>query len=227
MEPPVDTKARLRESYNAMAGEYNTWTQKHHVFRLSYLSHLLEFTPALASPKEGSKPEVLELGCGSGEPFLRELLTRVPTAHVHANDMSDTQLDLARKHLSTFEGRAKFYPGDMTKLSYGDGSLTAVVALYSLIHLHQDEQTSMLNKISTWLTPGGCLLANFALEEASNVIMEDWLHEKGWMFWSGLGKDKTLEAIQGAGLNVVKAEIEGDSQEKFLWIIAQKPTSAA
>lgn len=227
MDSQTDVKDRLRESYNTMATEYNTWTQRHNHFRLEYLSHLFSLSPKLSSPESDEKLHILELGCGSGDPFLSTLLARAPTAHVHANDLSDTQLDLARAHLASYADRTTFLPGDMTKLSFDAGSLTAVAALYSLIHLSQDEQTSMLKKISTWLAPGGCLLATFSVEETAGATNESWLHEKGWMFWSGLGKEKTLEAIQGAGLSVVKAEVEGDEEEKLLWIIAQKPSTDA
>lgn len=227
MDSQTDTKSRLRESYNAMAAEYNTWTQRHNHLRLQYLSHLFSFSPKLASPSPEEKPQILELGCGSGDPFLSALLARVPTAHVHANDLSDTQIDLARNHLSAYADRTTFLPGDMTKLSFDDGSLTAVAALYSLIHLEQAEQTSMLKKITAWLNPGGCLLATFSVEETTGATDESWLHEKGWMFWSGLGKEKTLEAIQGLGLTILKAEVEGDEEEKLLWVIAQKPSADA
>jgi ubiquinone/menaquinone biosynthesis C-methylase UbiE len=225
MDPPANVKTQLRESYNAMAPEYNTWTKRHDHIRLEYLTQLLAATPKLASPaRADEKPQqVLELGCGSGDPFLTQLLERVPTAHAHANELSDAQLDLARGNLAPYSGRTNFYPGDMTALEFEPGSLTAVVGLYTIIHLAQDEQEAMLKKIATWLAPGGTLLANFSIEESSGVTEKKWLHEKGWMFWSGLGKEKTLAAIQGNGLNVVQAKVEGDSEETFVWIIAQKP----
>ena len=222
MAAPADVKDRLRESYNAMATEYNAWTQRHDQFRLAYLDHLIAATSGLSSPAPDDKPEVLELGCGNGDPFLKTLLTRVPAVRAHANDMSDTQIDLARKSVAAFVDRATFYPGDMTKLSFAPGSLTAAVALYSIIHLAQDEQKDMFRKIGTWLKPGGCLLATVGLEASDGTTLDSWIHEKGWMYWSGLGKEKTLETIQSNGFEMVKAEVEGDSEEKFLWIIARK-----
>lgn len=225
MEPPSNVKTQLRESYNAMAPEYNTWTKRHDHIRLDYLEQVLSATPKLASPAAGENPQVLELGCGSGDPFLTKLLERVPTAHAHANDLSDAQLDLARENLAPYKGRTSFYPGDMTVLDFAPGSLAAVVGLYTIIHLAQDEQEVMLKKIATWLAPGGTLLANFSIAETTGVEVKTWLHEKGHMFWSGLGKEKTIAAIQENGLNVVQAKVEGDSEETFVWIIAQKPST--
>lgn len=220
MEPPSDLKERMRESYNAIAPVYNTWTERHHHLRLAYLDELLARLPGLASAKETHR--VLELGCGAGKPFLDTLLTRGPNVHAFANDLSDTQIDLARSNLGRFSDRVEFHPGDMTKLELEPGSLTAVVALYSIIHLPQDEQEAMFKRISRWLCPGGVLLVNLADMETPGIVFETWLHEKGWMFWSGLGKDKVVDKLNRFGLKAEKMEVEGDTEEKFLWIIARK-----
>ena len=222
MEAPHDVKERLRASYNAMASEYNKWTERHNHFRLAYLDELLTRQPELASTTDGEHT-VLELGCGAGEPFLDVLLLKAPSVHAHANDLSDTQVDLARANLAHFEGRVDFHPGDMTKLEFEAGSLSAVVALYSIIHLPQDEQREMVRNIGNWLKPGGMLLANFSTEEMSGNTDDSWLHEKGWMFWSGLGKDGTIKALEKVGgMNIEKAVVEGDEEEKLFWIMARK-----
>lgn len=220
MEPPEDVKDRLRASYNVMADEYNTWTERHHSIRLAYLDELLARYPELTSADK--KNVVLELGCGSGNPFLETLLSRAPAVHAHANDLSDTQIDLARDNLAAYKDRVEFHPGDMTKLDFAPSSLAAVVGLYTIIHLAPEEQVDMLQKTGTWIQPGGIFIGNFALDETKGVVFDTWLHEKGWMFWSGLGKEGTVEALKTAGLEVEKAQVEGDTEEKFLWIIARK-----
>ncbi|EEU34689.1 uncharacterized protein NECHADRAFT_44642 [Fusarium vanettenii 77-13-4] len=222
MEAPNDVKDRLRASYNAMSSQYNTWTERHHYLRRKYLNELVAHCPELVSDSDGEKHEVLELGCGSGDPFLSTLLSQAPTVHAHANDLSDVQLDLARKNLAAYEGRATFYPGDMMKLEFAPESLTSVIALYSIIHLQQEEQKEIFRRIGNWLAPGGVFLSTFDRNKESGIIMDKWLDDKGWMFWSGLGKDETVAALQASGLNVEKAALEGDEEEKFLWVIAKK-----
>lgn len=222
MHAPNDVKDRLRASYNAMAAQYNAWTERHHHLRQKYLDELLAHRPELASTSDVEKHQVLELGCGSGDPFLSTLLSRAPTVHAHANDLSDVQLDLARKNLAAYESRTTFYPDDMTKLSFAPGSFTAVVAMYSIIHLQQEEQEEIFRKIGNWLAPGGVFLSTFDTKEESGLVMEKWLDDKGWMFWSGLGKDRTVAALKASGLEVEKATLEGDEEEKFLWVIAKK-----
>lgn len=218
--PPSDFKDRLKASYDAMAPTYNDWTERHNHLRMGYLEDLYGLLPKLTAPDQPSN--ILELGCGAGKPFLEAVLTRGPRVTATANDLSDTQIDLARANLAAHGDRVRFVPGDMTELSFADGSLTAVVALYSIIHLARDEQAAMLPKIARWLEPGGCLLANFSLTDTEGSVAETWLHEKGWMFWSGLGVDGTIADLKKAGLTVEKQVVEGDSEEKFLWIIARR-----
>ena len=222
MDPPEDVKERHRASYNAMANEYNAWTERHHHLRLAYLDELLARCPELTSTDHKSAD--LEVGCGEGK-FLDNLLSRAPAVHAHANDMSDVQIDLARANLAAYKDRIDFYPGDMTKLDFAPGSLAAVVGLYTIIHLSQEEQVDMLQKIGKWMRPGGIFVSNFAVDETKGVVFETWLHQEGWAYWSGLGKDGTIDALKSAGLEVEKAQVEGDTEEKFLWIIARKTGS--
>ncbi|RBA14667.1 hypothetical protein FPRO05_13478 [Fusarium proliferatum] len=223
MEPPADMKDRLRASYNAIAPAYNTWTVRHNELRIKYLNKLVSSCPELVSTGETAKKQVLELGCGSGSPFISSLLARAPSVHVHVNDLSDVQLDLARQNLAKYRDRVEFRPGDMMKLDFAPGSLTAAVALYSIIHLPQEEQIEMIRRIVRWLVPGGVFLSTFGTDEASVIIDEKWIDEKGWMFWSALGKERVIKALtQEAGLEVQHAVLEEDADERFMWIIAKK-----
>ncbi|PNP76599.1 hypothetical protein FNYG_10018 [Fusarium nygamai] len=223
MEPPADMKDRLRASYNAIAPAYNIWTARHNQLRLTYLDKFLNSCPELESTGDTAKKQVLELGCGSGSPFISTLLARAPSVHVHANDLSDVQLDLARQNLAAYQDRVEFYPGDMMKLDFEPGSLTAVVALYSIIHLPQEEQRQMIRRIGSWLAPGGVFLSTFGTDEVSAIIDEKWLDKKGWMFWSGLGKEGVMKALtEEAGLEVQHAVLEEDADDRFMWILSRK-----
>lgn len=190
---------------------------------MKYLDKLINSCPELESTGNATKKQVLELGCGSGSPFMSTLLARAPSVHVHANDLSDVQLDLTRHNLAAYQDRVEFHPGDMMKLDFALGSLTAVVALYSIIHLPQEEQREMIQRIGKWLVPGGVFLSTFGTDEASVIIDEKWIDEKGWMFWSALGKEGVLKVLtQDAGLEVQQAVLEEDVDERFMWIISKK-----
>lgn len=148
-EAPEDVKQRHKLSYNALAATYNMWTTKQDHRRLKYLDELFARVPKLTDHSQA--PVVLELGCGAGVPTLQNVLCRNNALTAKANDISDAQLDLARSHLAAYSDRVQFHCGDMMEVECEDGSLTAAIALYSIIHLPRDEQSEMVSKIARWL----------------------------------------------------------------------------
>ncbi|XXG98774.1 hypothetical protein Hte_005104 [Hypoxylon texense] len=224
---PSDVKERLKASYDIIAPKYSAWTLRHPAQRLEYLEKLLALLPT-SDPSRQLR--ILELGCGPGLPVTQKLLS-YPTVRVTANDISTAQIELARANLlgaaegsvGNAEERLTLVEGDMAQLAFPDRSFDAVVAFYSLIHLPRAEQTEVIGKIARWLKPEGYLLANFAEGEAEAVVMEKWLDEKGWAFWSGWGKEGTLRIIGEAGLQAVVSEVTGDVVDaSFLWVIAKQ-----
>ena len=221
---PEDLKARLKTSYDAIAEPYNKWTEEHHEVRMKYLD---KFIAQLPRAEGQEKTRILELGCGAGDPATK-ILAGIPGAEVTGNDLSTRQIELARENAKTWnlgDSTVNFVEGDMADLSVLDfpaGSLDGVVALYSVIHLPREEQSSMLARIAGWLRPGGVLLANFSSGEMEGVVMEKWLDEKGWMFWSGWGVG-TVEKVEGEGMEVLDKGLEGEGVDvKFLWVVAKK-----
>lgn len=220
--PPTNFKARLKDTYDAIAVTYSEWTKQHDVFRLSHLDELCTLVPKLRHSSSASPAAMLEVGCGDGSPILTNILERCPGLRATANDISDVQLDLARANLAGYEDRVTYIGGDMMDLTFEDDSLVAVVALYSFIHLPQEEQAEMLGRVARWLEPGGCVLANFVGAENEGVVEERWLqHDKGWVWFSGHGTEKTLDIIEEVGLTVMTSRIV-DTVERFVWVIAMK-----
>lgn len=112
----------------------------------------------------------------------------------------------------------------MLSLSFPPETFDAVTGFYSIIHLPRDEQTLLMAKIAQWLKPGGYLLANFSVAAMAAQVEDQWLgHDKGWMFWSGWGEEKSVEMVERAGLKVEVREVkqaEGDAV--FVWVLARK-----
>jgi ubiquinone/menaquinone biosynthesis C-methylase UbiE len=224
-EVPENLKDRLKETYDIIAPKYNEWTIPHSEQRYKYLDKLLAFLPVPTADESNDKVSILELGAGCGLPVTKKLLSHNANFHVTANDLSSVQMDLARQNLADpkFKGRVQFMEGDMMGLSFEGRSLDAVVGMYSLIHLPRQEQAVLLNRIVGWLKPGGYLLANFSEAELKHVVMEQWLDEKGWAYWSGYGVEGTLEKVREAGLLVRVSEVAEDAVDaSFLWVVAQK-----
>lgn len=221
---PSDLKDRMKASYDAIAVPYNeAFASENDSVRRNYLSQLLQLLPQVAPEKAC----VLELGCGAGIPGTKTLLeTKRPEIHVLANDLSSTQIDLARQRLGNFEeaGKLELRQGDMMDLEFDPASLDAVVAFYSIIHLPRTEQTELMRKIAKWLKPGGLLLANFSRDEIPYLVDPTWLgQEKGWTYWSGWGEVGSVKMVEEAGLSIVVKEVveKTDNDASFLWVIAK------
>lgn len=221
---PVDIKARLKDSYDTIADVYNDWTKQQFSYRLTYLEKLLALPPFNQTPDEVPAANILELGCGAGIPGTAALLAHGSGVHVIANDISSVQIARGKEKLGS--ERVTWLEGDMMKLEFQDATFDAVVGFYSLIHLPRDEQVVMLGRIVRWLKPGGYLLANFSSREMESTVNDNWLADKGWMFWSGWGTEGTLEKAKEAGLEVLEADVVQDNVDgSFLWLIARVPAS--
>lgn len=217
---PADIKQQHMEAYDIIAEKYNAWTTQYDHRRLSNLAELYVKVPELATG-DGSV-RVLELGCGSGFPVMDKLLADNPNLTAIANDMSSKQLDLCQQNLAPYAPRVEFAPGDMANLTFPSDSFDAVIALYSFLHLPLDEQATMIAKIQKWLRPGGCLLANFPKDDVAWKVWDLWLDEGIAIWHTGLGVEGTVKMVTEKGLEVEKAEVEGDGTQIFLWVIARK-----
>ncbi|KAJ0423741.1 S-adenosyl-L-methionine-dependent methyltransferase [Aspergillus carlsbadensis] len=236
-------KQNIQKAYDSITPVYNEWTKSSHAIRIHYITKLFEHLPPdLPSSKEDdkdAKQAVLEVGCGSGVPTTALLAqtsnpkTDLPRFRVVANDISSSQLEVARAQLSEFGDRVEFRGGDMMALSFEDASLDAVLGMYSIIHLPREEQVVFLKRVYSWLKPGGWFLGNFGVEEIEGVFDRGWLGsgaEGGVMFWSGWGGEKTCEVLGEIGFEVVSREVVTDLEEKdgenievpFMWILGRK-----
>lgn len=219
---PVDLKTKVRKTYDSIAAEYNRWHRRNETTLEDLLGEFLKLLP----DAQHRQLTVLELGCGAAFSSMRLMLSR-PAIHVIANDISVAQIESAKKNISELSeaavDRVTFNEGDMMHLSFPSDSLDAVVGLYSLIHLPREEQSELITKISGWLRPGGHILVNFMSIGEDVKVNPNWLAEKGWMFWSGWGAERTTELVKGAGFEILKAELRGDiGDATFFWVIARK-----
>lgn len=218
---PENLKARLRDSYDAIAEAYTSWSTNAAAIRLSYLDRLL----GLLSP---SHRDILELGCGAGIPTTESLLSHGPDFRITANDLSAAQIELGRRRLeqvcSGDAGRVSWVQGDMMGLDLPGASFDVVLGFYCIQHLPRDEQAVMLRRVAAWLRPGGYMLLNFPAEESEDVIMTGWMGEKGWVYYSGWGADKYRQLLREAGLRLVLDEVRQDNvKAEFMWVLAKRP----
>ena len=165
---------------------------------------------------------VLDLGCGSGLPA-----TRTIAAEGHAAigvDVSLEQLGRARRNVPEGE----FSHASALDLDLPSDSFDAVVSLYVIDHLPRELHKDLLASIYRWLRPGGWLLLTFEANDQPGVIGE-WLGAP--MFFSHFDPATSEQLVRAAGFEIVSAEqeaqLEGEREVPYLWILARKPGARA
>jgi SAM-dependent methyltransferase len=155
---------------------------------------------------------VLDLGCGCGLPVSRFL---ADVGHrVTGVDISDIQIERARRLVPT----ATFVRADATELQLPPASLDAVVCLYALIHMPLTEQPGLIDRIATWLRPGGWLLVTGG-HEAWTGRQDNWLDGPAAMWWSHADAATYRSWLQQADLVITSEEVvpEGASAHTLFW----------
>ncbi|MCX4908529.1 class I SAM-dependent methyltransferase [Streptomyces sp. NBC_00878] len=148
-----------RASYDTVAASY-----------ADQLRDLLDETPderaflALFADlvRTGGGGPVADVGCGSGRitAHLREL-----GVDAFGIDLSPGMIEVARRD----HPGLRFELGSMTDLDLADGSMAGLVAWYSLIHIPDDEISSVLTHFHRVLRPGGPLLLGFHVGDESQL----------------------------------------------------------
>lgn len=204
----------VARGYDEMAADYGSWTLRHErPDRDKYTRRLIELLP------DGA--ELLELGCGPGEPTTRILAERF---RVTANDISASCLELARRNAPG----ASFVQADMTELEFPADRFDAVVAYYAFHHVPRERYAPLINNIAGWLRPGGLFMAAFYPYDVENLVTDDW--HGATMYWSSYGEDRTIGILREAGLDVVEqsreSAVEDGRETTFLWLVARRPATA-
>ena len=208
--PLIDPKRIVADGYDVLGARYaRQAVESGAEDRERYTSMLLERLPAGAA--------LLDLGCGAGLPTTARLAERFDVTGV---DISSRQIDRARRNVPN----ARFVHADMTVVDFPSGSFDGVVAFYSIIHVPRDQHAALLRSIVTWLRPGGLLTAAMTVGggTADHAYEEDWMGAP--MYWSGFDGDTNNRLVEQAGLSIISAEeLTDDPDDRFLWIVAEKP----
>src|SRR5262245_30575553 len=149
-------KRIVADGYDEIAQRYLAWSAlRPSPERMRSLGQLLDLLPGGA--------EVLELGCGAGVPVTHALAER---GRVTGVDISAEQIALAERYVPD----ATFIHADMTTLDFAPGSFDAVVAFYTLTHVPRAEHSGLLERIATWLRPGGLLFATLGASDSPGSV---------------------------------------------------------
>lgn len=157
-----------------------------------------QYGPWIAALREriAAGGAVVDLGCGCGVPVARALAA---AGHaVTGVDFSEVQIGRARQLVPD----ATFVHADITTVDLPAATFHAVVCLYALIHIPLTEQPPLLARITTWLRPGGWLLATTGHQTWTGTD-HDWLGSDAAMWWSHADTATYRSWITRAGLAIV------------------------
>lgn len=208
MSESADQVARVREGYNALSHAYRSdiaddETQTRYA---GWLAWVRDHTPAGG--------HVLDLGCGNGVPASKWLADN--GFRVTGIDVSDEMIARARELVpgATF---IRADASDPAAVDLAQGSLDAVVAFYSLIHVPIDRQQQLIARLATWLRPHGLVVATVG-HNAWQGRERAWLGSDVDMWWSHPDAATYRAWFEEAGLAVVHEELvpEGTSGHQLM-----------
>jgi SAM-dependent methyltransferase len=205
-----DPKGIVEAGYDRIAERYAQWTgDALQGPRARYVSLLFERLP------EGAA--VLELGCGTGVPTTRELVTRFAVTGV---DNSARSITVARLRVPG----AMLEKADITRLAYAPASFDAIIAFYVFSHVPREEHAPFLHEIAAWLRPGGLFVASMSVGDDPGGVEEDWLGVP--MYFSAFDSTTNKRMVGEAGLRLLGADEITENEDgvdvTFLWIVAEK-----
>ena len=181
MKPPAETVIDL---YSRRARNFDTDRDKS-LFERPWLDAFLAHLP------EGG--EVLDVGCGPGEPIARYLIGRA--RRVTGIDASPALIDLCRRRFPDH----KWLVGDLRRLDLGRG-FNGVIAWHSLIHIEPAVQAQVIELAARHLRPGGVLLFTSGSERGETVGR--WRDEP--LYHGSLSTAEHLAALEMSGFDVLR-----------------------
>jgi 2-polyprenyl-3-methyl-5-hydroxy-6-metoxy-1,4-benzoquinol methylase len=185
-----DERDLVRRGYDAVSYHYRS----DHAEDGQYAPWLADLDRRLPSAAA-----VLDLGCGCGVPVARFI---AEAGHrITGVDISEVQIERARRLVPT----GIFLCADATRLTLPPASFDAVVCLYVLIHIPLADQPPLLDRIASWLRPGGWLLATVG-HQAWTGTEDNWLDGPAAMWWSHADASTYRSWLQQTELTISSEE---------------------
>jgi SAM-dependent methyltransferase len=159
------------------AGRWDRFYQHHknNFFKNRYYlrSEFPEINEGSIKTSDGSKPIVLEVGCGVGN-TLFPLVKNSPEKYFYAFDLSPKAIEVLKTHKRYDESRCKAFVCDITKdelpEEIREGKVDIVVSIFCLSAIPPEMMPSVMKKIYTCLKPGGMfILRDYGLYDMTQM----------------------------------------------------------
>ena len=141
--------------------------------------------------------DILDLGCGSGEPVARELIDR--DFNVTGVDCSSRLIGICR---ACFPAHS-WLTADMRTLDL-DRDFDGIVAWHSLFHLTPEDQRSVFPRFGAHCRPGGVLLLTTG--HGAGVRIGEWQGEP--LYHASLDPDEYRRLLAENGFAVVDVRLD-------------------
>ena len=153
-----------RASYDAVADSYADQT-RHLLAETPEESAVLAMFAEMVRVAGGGL--VADVGCGAGRitAHLRQL-----GVDAFGIDLSPGMIEVARRD----HPGLRFDVCSMTHLALADGSVSGLVAWYSLIHVPDEEMSSVFAHFRRVIRPGGLLLLGFHVGDESKLLTQGY-----------------------------------------------------
>ena len=145
--------------------------------------------------------EVLDLGCGGGEPVARYLVDR--GYRLTGVDIAPSMVKLARTRFA----RHRWIEADMRKFGAESNAYDGIIAWSSLFHLDQAAQEKLIPRIASWLKRGGVALFNTGPDNGIRI----GAFEGEELFHASLAPGEYRALFARSGLAVIGNVIEDAS----------------
>lgn len=202
-------KSSLQEIYDKFAATYE---ENRGLFDMS------EIFNSFYGCLDVKKGELLDLGCGAGEPFARFFVDR--GWRVTGVDFSEQMLALAAKYVPEM----KTIRADMREVEFGSGNFEAITAIYSLFHIPCCDHASLFEKFYRWLCPQGKILFTYATKEYTGSDefdgYKEFLGQK--LYYSHKHPDELQADLKNIGFHIESWDYRDIGGETFLWVTAGK-----
>ena len=202
-------KNSLQDIYNGFAKSYE---ENRGFFDIS---EILDSFYSQLTFEEGN---LLDLGCGAGEPVARYFIDR--NWAVMGVDFSEQMLELASKYVPEMTT----HHADISDVEFEKNQFNAITATYSLFHVPAVEHFKLFENIYHWLSADGKALFTYATEEYTGnkafngykTFMEQEL------FYSHKTPDALYQDLEKIGFTISSTEYKNIGDETFLWVTVTK-----
>lgn len=158
-------------------------------------------------------PQVLDLGCGTGEPVARMLLGHGLT--VTGADFSPGMLAVAAQHLPGVD----WIEADMRALDLGR-QFDGIVVWHSIFHLTATAQREALPRIAAHLKPGGVLLMTIGAEAGEEIG-----HVEGdLVYHASLSQQEYRDTLDRCGIEVTEFVVDDMTCGEATVLMARRRT---